>query len=689
MKHFSRIIGALCLLPVALMAKVTVVDSVEVEDISEKDKKSLSMQAGAQPAQTYVITQEDIRKMNVNTHLDLFRKLPGMITQHYGQGAIADGFGMRGFSSGHGAQIGVWVDGVPINSPHHPHTHGFNDFDWITPEMIDHIEVIKGPFSAFYGNFAQAGVINIVTKKTVSGSSVSLGGGAYNMGQGSMVIGSRAWQPITPFVVFESKYSQGYRANQDYTRFNSFTKLSFDVPGGLMSVRAHYVDREWNAPGYLYRPQLDSGLLDPESDAFTTDGGDSRYYDLVVNYSPKQGEKGIHATLYGVHEELNRFQSSGQFRSTSSPTGAANGQTQEHNDRNFYGGSLLYNWIQGDRWSLAGGIDGRYDKGTPQRFRIVDRVLNTSNPFVRNWEIEEINAGLFAQAQYKPIDMLKLVLGGRLDYFHADVVNHLVPEHSGDDAFVVPTPKAGMVVSPLPWLDLFTNYGRGYRTPAASEMSPETRTNRAANFDVDPTFFNSFDLGFNTRILTLATLSVNGYYMMSEGEIRVHPDTYEAVNVGETERKGVEGEFRVFLPNNIALYGGYEHVRAEILNPPPVSGVVSQPADRLGIPENYFNMGIEYATRLNGRPFDIDLHWQMLGETSFNPTSASMDPTSYYLREAVHRFNLKTNYRIGRVDLSAGGTWLPDGGIVTEQSSEFSIDPKPEWDFNAGLAYRF
>jgi outer membrane receptor protein involved in Fe transport len=688
MKKYPWLLAMHCLLPLALSAKVTVVDSVEVEDDAEKDKQSLSMQAGAQPAQTYVITSEDIKKMNVNTHLDLFRKLPGMITQHYGQGAIADGFGMRGFSSGHGAQIGVWVDGVPINSPHHPHTHGFNDFDWITPDMIDHIEVIKGPFSAFYGNFAQAGVINIVTKKTVAGSSVNLAGGAYKMGQGSFVLGSRAWQPVTPFVVFESKYFQGYRENQDYTRFNSFTKFSFDAPGGLVSVRAHYVDRDWNAPGYLYRPQLDSGLLDPAKSAFVKDGGNSKYYDLVLNYSPKQGEKGLHATLYGVHEELNRFQTGGQLRTNSVPNSGANTQTQEHNDRNFYGGSLLYNWIR-DRWSLAAGVDGRYDIGTPQRFRVADRILNAANPYIRNWEIEEINSGLFAQAQYKPISMLKLVLGGRLDYFHADVTNYLVPEHSGEGDFLVPTPKAGLVLSPLPWLDLFTNYGQGYRTPAATEMSPETRTNRVSNFEVEPTFFNSFDLGFSSRILDIGLLSMNGYYMLSDGEIRVDPNTYEAVNVGETERKGVESEFRVYLPRHVSVYGGYEHVQAEVLNAPPVSGAVTRPAIYLGIPENYFNLGFDWATRLGGQPFDIDLHWQMLGETRFNPTSTSLDPTAYYVREAVHRFNLKSNYRLGRVDFAVGATWIPDGDVVNEQSSELSIDPKPIWDFNTGLTYRF
>lgn len=39
------------------------------------------------------------------------------------------------------------------------------DSNWVPPEMIDHIEVIRGPAAARYGNGAAGGVVNIITKK--------------------------------------------------------------------------------------------------------------------------------------------------------------------------------------------------------------------------------------------------------------------------------------------------------------------------------------------------------------------------------------------------------------------------------------------------------------------------------------------------------------------------------------------
>ena len=42
---------------------------------------------------------------------------------------------------------------------------GQQDLDWISPEMIERIEVVRGPMSSLYGSEAMGGVINIITRK--------------------------------------------------------------------------------------------------------------------------------------------------------------------------------------------------------------------------------------------------------------------------------------------------------------------------------------------------------------------------------------------------------------------------------------------------------------------------------------------------------------------------------------------
>ncbi|PLN01009.1 TonB-dependent siderophore receptor, partial [Klebsiella quasipneumoniae] len=66
----------------------------------------------------------------------------------------------------------ILIDGKPVTSRNSVRlgwrgerdTRG--DTSWVPPEMIERIEVIRGPAAARYGNGAAGGVVNIITKKT-------------------------------------------------------------------------------------------------------------------------------------------------------------------------------------------------------------------------------------------------------------------------------------------------------------------------------------------------------------------------------------------------------------------------------------------------------------------------------------------------------------------------------------------
>lgn len=65
----------------------------------------------------------------------------------------------------------ILIDGKPVNSRNSVRqgwrgerdTRG--DTSWVPPDMIERIEVIRGPAAARYGNGAAGGVVNIITKK--------------------------------------------------------------------------------------------------------------------------------------------------------------------------------------------------------------------------------------------------------------------------------------------------------------------------------------------------------------------------------------------------------------------------------------------------------------------------------------------------------------------------------------------
>ena len=87
--------------------------------------------------------------------------VPGLIvTQHSGEGK-ANQYFLRGFNLDHGTDLAISVDGMPVNMPTHGHGQGYADINFMIPELIQSVNVRKGPYFADVGDFGSAGSVAI------------------------------------------------------------------------------------------------------------------------------------------------------------------------------------------------------------------------------------------------------------------------------------------------------------------------------------------------------------------------------------------------------------------------------------------------------------------------------------------------------------------------------------------------
>ncbi len=114
------------------------------------------------PVETVVITKKDIEDSSVQTISDVLRYVPGIFVRDEDVPGITSWRAtMRGlrFNDGYGL---ILVDGDRVRG------EGMGDsgigLNQIPPQMIEKIEVVKGPISTLYGSDAMAGVVNIITK---------------------------------------------------------------------------------------------------------------------------------------------------------------------------------------------------------------------------------------------------------------------------------------------------------------------------------------------------------------------------------------------------------------------------------------------------------------------------------------------------------------------------------------------
>ena len=141
------------------LANKSLEELMDIKVISASKKEETMFKTAAA---IFVITQEDIRRSGMTRIPDLLRMVPGLDV------ARIDGVGwaisVRGFNRRFANKLLVLIDGRSVYS------HDASGVYWealdMPLELIDRIEVIRGPGGSLWGANAVNGVINIITKHT-------------------------------------------------------------------------------------------------------------------------------------------------------------------------------------------------------------------------------------------------------------------------------------------------------------------------------------------------------------------------------------------------------------------------------------------------------------------------------------------------------------------------------------------
>ncbi|UZJ36963.1 MULTISPECIES: TonB-dependent receptor plug domain-containing protein [unclassified Prosthecochloris] len=136
---------------------------------------------GDVPVAAEVITREELLEKNVRTVQEALEKTTGLTIE-----ANSGSYGDKGHVSIHGLEFRhtlVLIDGQRILGGH----QNAIDIQQISIEMIERIEILKGPASALYGSDAVGGVINIITRGTPDSPEFS---GSLGMGSRGTTIGT-------------------------------------------------------------------------------------------------------------------------------------------------------------------------------------------------------------------------------------------------------------------------------------------------------------------------------------------------------------------------------------------------------------------------------------------------------------------------------------------------------------------
>lgn len=317
----------------------------------EDDRIAPGGGARSLPGIVTTITADDIATLSVGRDIsNIFQRVPGVVANNIDQGDTGNGFRMRGFATQgtHGADTAISIDGVPQNIPSSQGGagHGPAFLEWMTADMIDSVDVIKGPVSALYGDQNRAGAIAISTREggAATPSSAALTLASYGGRRASLTL-STEHGAIRSLLVADRYRMDGFRRDGGNDRANLFWKLSTTIGDGVYSLRASYYRSEYAGAGYLSLPAMEAGL-DPRSTQFNLPGfGDAHRKSVVFNRRAL-GEAGWFATAYAEDFERSR-----------AITTSTTQHTYGYDDRHIYGARAGNTWTFGGAALLTAGAD--------------------------------------------------------------------------------------------------------------------------------------------------------------------------------------------------------------------------------------------------------------------------------------------------------------------------------------------
>lgn len=459
-----------------------------------------------------------------------------------------------GFNLDHGGVNGglkVLIDDVQQNQGTQGHGQGYlGSLKALSPELIQEVTLINGPFRAEYGDFSSLGVVHIRQRETLPEQvTLRLQGGNFSTGRAFL-----GYSPDVPrtdaYVAYEGSSTQGpfqnpgrYRRdnlNANYTRM-----LSDDEKIGF---RILFGRNNFFSSGQLPLDLVDQGRLDRFGFVDPSDGGRVKLGTLSAYYSKLRKDGGILKIDAFLSRSLFDLYSNFTFFLTNPQTGDA---FQQHDSRLQQGLNSQYthpHHLGGAAAVLVTGAnlhDNQVNVGLyPRQARVPTGVTTRANAHVTN------GAG-YAQEDVS-LWHGKILIGGglRYDRFRYDVADRVTPEDGGLQSAGRWQGKATVALTPfhdVP-LTLTVNYGRGINSIDARGVVQRPDLPRLATTDF-------YQAGASSHIGRIS-LSADAFRIAHSNEQVYIPDDGSFEYKGPSLAYGFEAKTSLALTRRLSLNAG-------------------------------------------------------------------------------------------------------------------------------------
>lgn len=542
------------------------------------------------PGSITMINKKELKKDNDAYIVPALNRVPGiyMHTGSYNTNRLTiRGIGSRSLFGT--SKIRAYYGDIPLTTG-----DGETTIEDIDPNLIDRIEIIKGPASSLYGA-GLGGTVLIKPKIPTSQQKFlryQLTGGSFGYLKNALTVdlGTRK-QRIA--LNINKIHSNGWRENNEFKRVSAgLTYKSYLSETSSLELITNYIDL------FAYIPSsLDKSTYNSNPSAAASNWKNAEGYE---DYTKILGGLGLnHQWNHRSYLNASIFWSH-RVSDERRPFGFLEENT------NALGGRARYSYdleLAPVKINLMAGIEYYSDFYNWQTLEIIDR--KEGSLLTDNHEIRE-NINLFAKSDITFSSKTFLTLGlnvNRTNYTFDDIYSVDSVDNSGNYQFgTTISPRFAITQPVYKKINLYANISHGFSPPSLAEtLTPEGDINP----DIRPETGINYEIGSKGLILNdRMYYSLSLYSMQIRNLIvarRTGADQFVGVNAGKTQHNGLEmsvhfdflntndpeKEFFGFLTYTLADYSFKEFVDA---------GNNYSGNYLTGVPSNVVNAGLSFHT---------------------------------------------------------------------------------------------
>ncbi len=389
---------------------------------------------------------------------ELLEAVPGLIAvQHSGSGK-ANQYFLRGFNLDHGTDFTTLVDDVPMNMRTHGHGQGYLDVNGLIPEVIERIDYRKGAYRADIGDFSMAGSSFMTTVRDVT-PFVALETGDYGWqraaGGTSLDVAGGKLMGIVQWKAYDGPWE----LPEDLKHKSMWAKYVRPLGSNVLELSLSGYHAEWRPTEQIPERAIGTSVCENEFCSLdeTATGETLRW----IGAARLLGD-GWRASLYAQYYDWSMLSNA-----------TYDFQINQLDRRWIAGGRYEREFELSDTLTLTAGAETRYDDIGNVGLQHTEGGVFVED--ISRHSVTEGSIGAYSEAQWRPLDRLRLTAGLRADYYDFDVRARMEGVDEGSETDSAASPKIAAAYRINQNVEVYANWSRGFHSnDARGIVNPAT-----------------------------------------------------------------------------------------------------------------------------------------------------------------------------------------------------------------------